>query len=178
MLYWVNVYTNFEYKDNQFFDFKKCEECRKDENFNFSSNALMRGLPFNIFFGMLIGIYLSNRNFLNIRIQWKSLTCLQKCIKIFIYLSILSLEIFAFFPYFEGFRYNKYNSLGQHYLTRFIQNFIVSFVVGYLLTTVYFDLHECFQIPFLKPRNKGRYFVAELSVMKETGSNVDSEKNE
>jgi hypothetical protein len=102
MLYWVNVFTNFEYSENKFFDFKNCRECLNDFEFRFSSNALMRGLPFNIFFGMLVGIYLSNRNFLNIRIQWRSLNTSQKLFKFFIYLSILSLELFAFFPYFKG----------------------------------------------------------------------------
>lgn len=65
--------------------------------------------------------------------------------------------------------------VGQHYITRFIQNFIVSFVVGYLLTTVYFDLHECFKIPFLKAKGKGRYFIAELSALKETKTEKKSE---
>lgn len=102
MLYWVNVFTNFEYTENKFFDFKNCQICLSNFEFRFSSNTLMHGLPFNIFFGMLIGMYLSNRNFLNIRIQWRSLTACQKFLKLFIYFSILSLEIFAFFPYFVG----------------------------------------------------------------------------
>lgn len=102
MVYWVFVFTNFENSNNKFFDFKNCRVCLTDFEFRFSSNALMRGLPFNIFFGMLIGMYLSNRNFLNVRIQWSSLTACQKLIKLFIYFLILSLEIFAFFPYFKG----------------------------------------------------------------------------
>ena len=102
MVYWVNVFTNFEYSENKFWEFRNCRSCLTNLEFRFSSNALMRGLPFNIFFGMLTGMYLSKRKFSNVRIQWESLTGGQRLLKFMVYIAILSLEIFAFFPKFQG----------------------------------------------------------------------------
>ena len=58
LLLWGYRYSKFEVLSNQFFKFSNCFPCIVDFDTNFSVKIMREGLIFNIFFGMLMGIYM------------------------------------------------------------------------------------------------------------------------
>lgn len=131
---WSYRYTTFDITTNNYFNFSNCKQCLINVGSNFSVETTFYTLWFNIYFGMLLGIYISKR----VRFNHKGLNAegdIAKYIqRTMLFIFTLTPLIFAFVPYF--------NSV----IVTFIRILFLSLIVGILMTSVYFDLLDYFAL--------------------------------
>lgn len=126
---WAYVFTNYEYPDMAFIKFKNCSECYflvENVSQNFSTKSLKEALAFNLYFGMLFGIFLSKtKNF-----KYKGLMADGSKRKYFVRLIVLLIFCgFIAFAYFPKINFN---------LLAIARAGVFCFLSGILITSIYF----------------------------------------
>lgn len=115
----------FERRENPFFDFANCFECLMEEKNGFARGIIVRGLVFNIGFGILFGIYLWRKPFYQFKgIFWDG-NYRFLIIRIFVLLVVLSPCVWLFLKESETM------------IRLFLKQTFVSLFVGYLFGNVY-----------------------------------------
>ena len=126
---WAYVFTNYEYPDMSFIKFKNCNECYfliENVAQNFSTKSLREALAFNLYFGMLFGIFLSKqKNF-----KYKGLLADGSKKKYFVRLLVLLVFAgFIIFAYYPKINFN---------LLAIARAGVFCFLSGILFTSIYF----------------------------------------
>lgn len=127
---WADALTHYEIPNMKFIEFKNCEFCVFNEiqiSNNFSSKSLKEALGFNLFFGMLLGIFLSKKKIFNYKGLFREKNLKKYFLRLFIFLKFASFLSFAYYPDYQGFM-----------LFNIGKGLVIPLVVGLNLTSSYF----------------------------------------
>ena len=127
---WANALTNYELPSVEFINFQNCDYCILSENQvqkNFASKSLKEALGINVFFGMLLGIFLSKKKVFKYKGLYAEKDLKKYFLRLLIFAKMGSFICFAFYPKLPGFM-----------LFNISKGLWIPILVGINLTTTYF----------------------------------------
>lgn len=125
---WAYVFTMYEYPDINF-PFKNCHHCNKPDK-SFSSKTLKEILGFNLYFGMLLGVFLDKNKDFKYKGLYEDKNICKYLLRLLIFIIFLSFMVFTVYP------------LMLYRFSGFIRAMVISFITGFMITTVYFRVLE------------------------------------
>ena len=131
---WTYRYTRFEVKENPFFEFKNCLHCLDKIERNFSCKIVKESSLFNLFFGMMIGIYISRIRFFAHRGFFAERNVGLYILRLMLLSLMMAPLVIGFILVFDNL------------LLKFIRLFFLCIVCGILMTTVFFKLLTNFDL--------------------------------
>ncbi len=130
-LLWAYVYTEKEYPDMSFINFENCHfDCAGNTqkiSMNFSGKTLRDALGFNVFFGLLLGILLTDERNFSYKGLYADGSVKKYLLRLFIFLLFFSLLILVDFPKIH------------HNFIALVRAMSVPIIVGILLTSTFFQ---------------------------------------
>lgn len=127
-LVWSYRFTKFDLQENEYFTFNNCKMCSVELEQNFSVKVVKDALWFNIYFGMMFGIYIST----NTRFKhsgFYSEGSIVKCLlRVFIFICCMSPLILALYPSTDN------------TIVTFVRILILSVVTGMLYTYFFYEV--------------------------------------
>lgn len=131
---WTYRYTTFEKADNEFFNFKNCVYCVENMGQNFSTKIIKEASIFNLFFGMMIGIYISRFKHFDHAGFYAEEDFGKYVLRVMILALMMSPLVIGFIIHIDN------------VILKFLRVFILCIICGILMTSTFFDLLKMFDL--------------------------------
>lgn len=145
---WSYRYTLFDVANNPYFNFANCKICLNNIQQNFSVKVVKEALWFNLFFGMMIGIYISRK----VRFTYVGFyddRYIGKCIlRILVFLLCTSPLVFAIVPVVDS------------VVISFVRILLLSLFVGIIITSFYYRILDFLGLSVQALSKSGLCFVS------------------
>lgn len=147
---WSYRYTKFDVKENSYFNFDNCKICIADIGHNFSVNVVRDALWFNIFFGMMLGVYISKTTRFTYaglydEGEFKLFIC-----RVSIFLLCISPLILAYYPIIDI------------VIITFLRMILFCVFIGMFSTSVFYSLLEGIGLPIRMLHNSNISIISDF----------------